>query len=70
MEVCSDFIQGDPVDHQHLGDGSTFNTQPLGVDLTLDPQSLTDHDPDPTFYLGTEPLPQTPSYTYLGVPFD
>jgi len=61
---------GSTLDPEPLGDGSTFNPQPLNVDPTLDSQPLTDHDPDPTFYLGTESLPQTPNYTYLGVPFD
>ena len=58
------------LDPKPLGVDPTLDPKPLGVDPMLDPKPLTDHDPDPTFYLGTEPLPQTPSYTYLGVPFD
>jgi len=41
--------------------------KPLSISSTLVTQPLIVHDPDPTFYFGTEALPQTPNYTYLDI---
>ena len=46
---------------------ATLVVKPLCTDPS---QQKNEYDPDPTFYLGEEPIPQTTCYTYLGIPFD
>jgi len=49
---------------------ATLVVKPLCIDSSPSQENPDhDHDPDPTFYLGTEPIPQTISHSYRGIPF-